>query len=395
MPPKFNYSILIHYSEIALKKNNRKFFEHLFINNIRSHVSGLDYSLIKLYEARVFIHDINPNHWEQFKTRITNVMGLQNFALVIKTSSSMKDLENAALHLVKDRDFTNFRITTKRNDKDLDFTSQDVNIQIGAYIQLKTDLPVKLKFPSLTINIEILKKNSFVGVEKYNGFSGLPANSQEKALSLISSGIDSPVASFEMIKRGVNLDYVHFHSYPAINKQSINNVKKILQVLSEYQLKSTLYIVPLLSIQQKIMELVPDKYWVIFFRRYMIKIANDIAKKCNALALITGDSIGQVASQTLSNIRAISDVSDLPIIRPLSGANKEDIINRANTINTYNISIEPYQDCCAFFVPAHPETKAKIDIINKIAETINLDDMYDEVMNNIEIEKFKYTGDKN
>jgi thiamine biosynthesis protein ThiI len=395
MPPKFNYSILIHYSEIALKKNNRKFFEHLFINNIRSHVSGLDYSLIKLYEARVFIHDINPNHWNQFKTRITNVMGLQNCALVIKTSSSMKDLESAALHLVKDRDFTNFRITTKRNDKDLDFTSQDVNIQIGAHIQLKTDKPVNLKFPSLTINIEILKKNSFVGVEKYNGFSGLPANSQEKALSLISSGIDSPVASFEMIKRGVNLDYVHFHSYPAINKQSINNVKKILQVLSEYQLKSTLYIVPLLSIQQKIMELVPDKYWVIFFRRYMIKIANDIAKKCNALALITGDSIGQVASQTLSNIRAISDVSDLPIIRPLSGANKEDIINRANTINTYNISIEPYQDCCAFFVPEHPETKAKIDIINKIAETINLDDIYDEVMNNIKIEKFKYRGDKN
>ncbi len=395
MPAKFNYSILIHYSEIALKKDNRKFFEHLFINNIRSHVSGLDYSLIKLYEARVFIHDINPNHWNQFKTRIANVMGLQNFALVIKTSSSMKDLENASLHLVKDRDFTNFRITTKRNDKDLDFTSQDVNIQIGAHIQLKTDKPVNLKFPSLTINIEILKKNSFVGVEKYNGFSGLPANSQEKALSLISSGIDSPVASFEMIKRGVNLDYVHFHSYPAINKQSINNVKKILQVLSEYQLKSTLYIVPLLSIQQKIMELVPDKYWVIFFRRYMIKIANDIAKKCNALALITGDSVGQVASQTLSNIRAISDVSDLPIIRPLAGANKADIINRATTINTYNISIEPYQDCCAFFVPAHPETKAKIDIINKIAETINLDDIYDEIINNIEIEKFKYTGDQN
>jgi thiamine biosynthesis protein ThiI len=395
MPSKFNYSILIHYSEIALKKDNRKFFEHLFINNIRSHVSGLDYSLIKLYEARVFIHDINPNHWNQFKTRIANVMGLQNFALVIKTSSSMKDLENASLHLVKDRDFTNFRITTKRNDKDLDFTSQDVNIQIGAHIQLKTDKPVNLKFPSLTINIEILKKNSFVGVEKYNGFSGLPANSQEKALSLISSGIDSPVASFEMIKRGVNLDYVHFHSYPAINKQSINNVKKILQVLSEYQLKSTLYIVPLLSIQQKIMELVPDKYWVIFFRRYMIKIANDIAKKCNALALITGDSVGQVASQTLSNIRAISDVSDLPIIRPLAGANKADIINRATTINTYNISIEPYQDCCAFFVPAHPETKAKIDIINKIAETINLDDIYDEIINNIEIEKFKYTGDQN
>ena len=395
MSSKFNYSILIHYSEIALKKNNRKFFEHLFINNIRSHISGLDYSSIKLYEARVFIHDINIEDWEKFKSKISKVMGLQNFALMISTSSKIKDLENAALHLVKKREFTNFRVTTKRNDKSLDFTSQDVNIKIGAYIQLKTKKPVNLSSPNLTVHIEILERNSFVGIDKYNGFSGLPANCQERALSLISSGIDSPVASFEMIKRGVNLDYVHFHSYPAINKQSINNVKKILEVLSKYQLKSTLYIVPLLSIQQKIMELVPDKYWVIFFRRYMIKIANDIAKKNNALALITGDSVGQVASQTLSNIRAISDVSDLPIIRPLAGMNKEDIVNKATTINTYEISIEPYQDCCAFFVPVHPETKAKIDIINKIAESINLDDIYNEVMNNIEIEKFKYRGNKN
>ena len=395
MSSKFNYSILIHYSEIAPKKNNRKFFEHLFINNIRSHITGLDYSSIKLYEARVFIHDINLEDWKKFKSKVSKVMGLQNFALMINTTSKIEDLENAALHLVKEREFTNFRVTTKRNDKSLDFTSQDVNIKIGAYIQLKTKKPVNLSSPNLTVHIEILERNSFVGIDKYNGFSGLPANCQERALSLISSGIDSPVASFEMIKRGVSLDYVHFHSYPAINKQSINNVKKILEVLSQYQLKSTLYIVPLLSIQQKIMELVPDKYWVIFFRRYMIKIANDIAKKNNALALITGDSIGQVASQTLSNIRAISDVSDLPIIRPLAGMNKEDIVNKATTINTYKISIEPYQDCCAFFVPAHPETKAKIDIINKIAESINLDDIYNEVMNNIEIEKFKYRGNKN
>ncbi|MDC1051014.1 tRNA 4-thiouridine(8) synthase ThiI [Candidatus Marinimicrobia bacterium] len=395
MSSKFNYSILIHYSEIALKKNNRKFFEHLFINNIRSHIAGLDYSSIKLYEARVFIHDINLEDWGKFKSKVSKVMGLQNFALMINTTSKIEDLENAALHLVKDKEFTNFRVTTKRNNKSLDFTSQDVNIKIGAYIQLKTKKPVNLSSPNLTLHIEILERNSFVGINKYNGFSGLPANCQERALSLISSGIDSPVASFEMIKRGVNLDYVHFHSYPAINKQSINNVKKILEVLSKYQLKSTLYIVPLLSIQQKIMELVPDKYWVIFFRRYMIKIANDIAKKNNALALITGDSVGQVASQTLSNIRAISDVSDLPIIRPLAGMNKEDIVNKATTINTYEISIEPYQDCCAFFVPAHPETKAKIDIINKIAESINLNDIYNEVMNNIEIEKFKYRGNKN
>ena len=223
----------------------------------------------------------------------------------------------------------------------------------------------------------------------------MPANCQEKALSLISSGIDSPVASFNMIKRGVTLDYIHFHSYPAINKQSINNVKKILNVLSKYQLKSNLYLVPLLKIQQKIMEVVPDKYWVIFFRKYMIKIANDIAIKNNAVALITGDSIGQVASQTLSNIYAISNDSILPIIRPLSGLNKEEIINQANQIGTYEISIEPYEDCCSYFVPPHPETKAKIEQVNQITKKLDLEQLYNEVISDIETLKFKYIGDAN
>jgi len=196
-----------------------------------------------------------------------------------------------------------------------------------------------------------------------------------------------------MIKRGVSLDYIHFHSYPAINKQSINNVKKILRSLSNYQLKSTLYLVPLLLIQKKIMEIVPDKYWVIFFRRYMVKIANDIANKYGAIALVTGESVGQVASQTLSNMRAIDDVCDLPIIRPLSGLNKQEIIAKAQKINTYEISIEPYEDCCSFFVPPHPETKAKMDIINKLDKTLKLDKLYNEVLEKVEIYHFKYSGD--
>jgi len=393
MSTQFDYSILIHYSEIALKKNNRKFFEKIFINNIQSHLSGLKYSSIKLYEARVFIHNVNINHWEKFKKRLFNVMGLKNFVLMIKTTSDINAINKASLHLVKNKQFNSFRITSKRNYKKLDFNSQDANIKVGEFIQTKTKKSVNLDFPELTIHIELLKNNSYVGIDKNNGYSGLPANCQEKGLSLISSGIDSPVASFEMIKRGVTLDYVHFHSYPAINKQSINNVKKLLDVLSTYQLKSTLHLVPLLDVQKKIMEVVPDKYWVIFFRKYMIQIANDIAAKNNALALITGDSIGQVASQTLSNIHAISNESQLPIIRPLSGMNKEDIINRAVKIGTYNISIEPYEDCCSFFVPPHPETKAKLDQVNQISLKIDMDDIYVNTMSNIELHEFKYRGD--
>ena len=391
MPEKLMYSIVIHYSEIALKGKNRKYFENLFINNIRKHIQGFQYSSIRLYESRILVNDVNPNDWINLKKILFNVMGLENFILMIQCKSELEDLKKASIHLITNKTFKNFRITTKRNYKNLPFTSQDVNIIIGEFIQKKSLKPVNLDSPDLNIYVELLKDFSLIGVEKIHGFSGLPANCQEKALSLISSGIDSPVASFEMIKRGVSLDYIHFHSYPAINRQSINNVKKILKQLVNYQLNTTLYLVPLLTIQKQIMEIIPDKYWVIFFRRYMVKIANDIAHKYKAIALVTGESIGQVASQTLSNIRAIDNVCDLPIIRPLSGLNKEEIINKAKSINTYNISIEPYEDCCSFFVPPHPETKAKMNIINKLDQTLNID--YNQVMQEIEIQHFKYNGD--
>jgi len=387
------YLIVIHYSEIALKGNNRKFFENLLINNIRTHISHLKHSSITHHESRILVNDIAINDWKFFKSCLSNVMGLKNFTLMIKCKSDISELKSTAVQLIANKNFKNFRITARRNYKKLTFNSQDANIIIGEFVQKKFKKPVNLSHPDLNIHVELLKDFSLIGNEKINGFSGLPANCQEKALSLISSGIDSPVASFEMIKRGVIVNYIHFHSYPAINKQSISNVKKILNVLSNHQLKSTLYLVPLLSIQEKIMEIIPDKYWVIFFRRYMIKIANDIALKNRYIALITGDSIGQVASQTLSNIRAISDVSDLPIIRPLSGLNKEDIVNKAEIISTYNISIEPYEDCCSFFVPPHPETKAKMDIINRLDKTLKIDEIYNKTLKNIEIQKFKYRGE--
>jgi len=392
MPTQSIYTVLIHYSEIALKKNNRSFFENIFIQNIKTHLKKLKYKKIYLKAARIFIYDIDKNDWEQFKQYLKNVMGLKNVTLMLECDTNIDSLMAASKKIISNINFENYRVSTKRHDKSLDFNSQDVNIKIGDYVKTLTNKPVNLNSPDLNIIIELLKNKSYVGIDKIIGYSGLPANCQEKALSLISSGIDSPVASFEMIKRGVNVDYIHFYSYPATSMQSIDNVKKILNVLSSYQLKSNLFLVPLLDIQQSIMAIVPDKYWVIFFRRYMMKIANDIAIKNNAVALITGDSIGQVASQTLSNLRAISDISDLPILRPLSGYNKEDIINKAKEIKTYAISIEPYQDCCSFFVPPHPETKAKMNQIDLIQKKLNLDIVYNQTLNNIEKHTIKYEG---
>ena len=378
------YTILIHYSEIALKKNNRSFFENIFIKNIKIHLKDLRYSSITLVAARVFINGIDNNLLNDYKERLKNVMGLKNATIMLKTKSNLNDIKEAALLLIKNKNFNNFRISTKRHDKQLNFDSQDANSIIGDCIRKASKKPVNLDNPDCNIIIELLKNKSFVGIDKLLGYSGLPANCQEKAISLISSGIDSPVASFEMIKRGVDVSYVHFHSYPAVNQQSIENVKKILNVLSQYQLNSTLYLVPLLEIQQHIMQTIPDKYWVIFFRRYMIKIACDLAKKMNAVVLITGDSVGQVASQTLSNIRAISEVSNIPIIRPLSGYNKEDIVNKAKDIGTYDISIEPYEDCCSFFVPPHPETKAKMEQIDRLDSNLNLTDLVNKAITDTE-----------
>ena len=379
-----SYSILLHYSEIALKLKNRSHFEKIFIQNIKIHMQGLEYSRIELYAARVLIHDINKDIWDEYKKRLEQIIGMQHATLVLKTKTDLEQIKNAAKLLIKDKNIDSFRITTKRNDKSFEYDTNDVNKYLGAFVQELTNAKVSLKFYSLNIIIEILKNYSFVGYERIKGFSGLPAGSQEKALSLISSGIDSPVASFELIKRGVKLDYIHFHSYPAISNQSIENVKEILNILKLYQLKSKLYLVPILSIQQKIMEIIPDKFWVIFFRRVMLQISNIIANKINAVALVTGDSVGQVASQTLSNIRAISDASFLPILRPLSGSNKEDIINKAKKIRTYDTSVLPYQDCCSFFVPKHPETKAKMKDILFYESKINLDDLIDEAIINIE-----------
>ena len=390
MPKQFTYTILIHYSEIALKKNNRNFFEKIFINNIKTHIKNLSYKKIYLKAARIFISDIHKSDWKIFKKILRNVMGLKNATLMIESDTSIENLMTISEEVISQMNFETYRISTKRHDKSLPFDSQDINIKVGQHIQNLTNKPVNLKYPDINIIIELLQDKSFVGVDQILGYSGLPANCQEKALSLISSGIDSPVASFEMIKRGVNLDYVHFHSYPSTSMQSIDNVKKILIVLSSYQLKSNLFLVPLLEIQQGIMAQIPDKYWVIFFRRYMIKIANDLSKKNNAVAIITGDSVGQVASQTLSNIRAVSAISQLPILRPLAGYNKEDIINKAKKINTYDISIEPYQDCCSFFVPPHPETKARMNQIDFLENKLDLKETYNKTLNNIEKCTFNY-----
>ncbi len=387
-----NNCILIHYHEISLKGDNRKWFENVFLQNVKENVRGLPYDRIIITAARLYIFGIDAGLWDEYSGRLRNVMGLSNATLIVQIPAELPLIKSTAESLIVDESFDTFRVSARRQYKNFHLTSMQINQEVGAHIQQIVKKPVKLKGADLEIYIEIVKGMAYVGFKRITGYGGLPVGVSESAVSLLSSGIDSPVSSFNLMKRGVSLSFVHFHSAPATNRQSITNVISILKVLSRYQTVCPVYLVPLLEIQQKIMAETPDKFWVLLFRRAMVKLAGIIADRIDAPALITGESVGQVASQTLSNIRAVAEATSLPILRPLSGMNKEDIIWQAKDIGTYEISVEPYQDCCSFFVPAHPETKANLNIILQIENKIDLSALLDDALNRSEFFKVNKDG---
>ena len=383
--------IVVHLHELTLKKNNRSWFEKILLRNIKVHLSKLDYKKIQLVSGRIIISGINNNKINDYREVLSSVIGIRNYIIAKQTTLDIEQINKTALSFIENLESKDsFRITARRQNKNFIHNSQEINIIVGDYIIKNSLMHVNLNSPNYNIIIEIVNNCVYIGCNKISAFGGLPVGTGEKALSLISSGIDSPVASFNILKRGVKLDYIHFHSAPATNRQSVYNVERIVEVLCKYQLDCTLYLFPLLDIQNKIMELVDSKFWVIMFRRAMMKIASSIAYENNYKVLVTGDNIGQVASQTLSNIVAIQQSTNVPIIRPLSGYNKEEIVNQAIDIGTYDISIEPYEDCCSFFLPPNPETKANLKRINSIESKINLNNIVENHLENTEQKIISY-----
>ena len=383
--------IIVHYHELSLKGKNRNWFEKTLLKNIKRHLCNLPFTNISRLSGRIIIEEIDSSLLDRYINIMSNVIGIRNFILAAETPLDLDQIKNKALEAIHSYDKKNsFRISSRRQNKNFKFTTHQINQIVGQHIVDQKALKVNLDNPDLDILIEIVNDKAFIGTKKIRAFGGLPVGTGERALSLISSGIDSPVASFNIIKRGVSLDYIHFHSAPATSRQSIYNVESILKQLCRYQMNCTLYLFPLLDIQNIIMDQIDSKYWVVLFRRAMIKIANKVAKEYRYKVLISGENIGQVASQTLSNIATIDDASSIPIIRPLAGHNKEEIVDQAEIIDTYQISIEPYQDCCSYFVPPNPETKSNLDRIQRIERKFNLDEMINDYRNKIEVKEFSY-----
>ncbi len=383
-------SVLIRYHEIALKKGNRPYFTDLLKRNLLSSVKNLGLREIQSLSARllmVFEQDFDP---EQIRCRVDAVFGVANFSFVERTPPDLEELKRKILEHLDGKRFASFRIETTRDDKKFPLTSPEINREIGAAVKQKSGARVDLKNAELTVSLEILPQSAFFGFEKIPGPGGLPVGASGRVVALISGGIDSPVAGYRMMRRGCRLIFVHFHSAPYLDKTSQEKVRELVKYLSRYQFFSRLYLVPFGEIQRQIIASALRPLRVVLYRRMMLRIAEAIALKEKASALVTGESLGQVASQTLSNLAVIEQAATLPILRPLVGMDKQEIIDQARTIGTFDISTIPDQDCCQLFVPRHPATKAKLADVEAAEAPLDLHALTRMGAESAELEEFKF-----
>ncbi len=377
--------ILIHYHEVGLKGKNRGRFENQLISNITRTLKDVEVGPVRRISGRLYLELTSESPVGVIRERLGWVFGIANFSQALKVPNDMELLRQAAWAAAQKSSFQSFKIATRRSDKTFAFNSNDINRDVGAYVQERSQADVRMTDPDLTCFLEITTSGTFIYAEKFPGPGGLPVGSNEKAVSLISSGIDSPVASYKIMKRGVTLSFVHFHSQPYTNRNSERNVEELIRHLMRHQFRAKLYSVPFVHIQRHILQMGREGYRVVLYRRAMLRIAEAVARRERAHCLVTGDNVGQVASQTLRNLRAIEEVTLMPVLRPLAGDNKDEIIEQAKRIGTYETSIEPYEDACTVFIPKHPTTRAKLDEIHVCEEKMDLDGLIEQTLRDTEV----------
>ena len=364
--------IVIHYGELALKKGNRDYFEKRLCRNIDQALTGCGVNKVRRISGRLLL-DLKPESAvDQIKARLGQIFGIAYFGEGWRVDWAIESLTDSVWDLIGDRRFDSFRIDTRRPDKRAPLNSMEVNRRIGAYVQQRSGARVDLERAELVCRIELVEGVALVSAERIPGPGGLPVHTGGKVLVLLSGGIDSPVAAWKMMRRGCSLVFIHFHSFPHTNKESQEKARQLVKLLSLHQLRTRLHMVPFAAIQRKIMVETPVETRVILYRRYMCRIAEKLAQSERVRALVTGDCLGQVASQTLENIDVISRSISMPILRPLVGSDKEEIVALARQIGTYEISILPDQDCCSLFVPKHPETRANLHRIELIEQGLDV-----------------------
>ncbi len=353
-----NTICIIHYGEIGLKGRNRIIFERQLISNIKK-VLVDDNAIVKRQFGRFLIKLDDNSNLNLIKSKLELIFGIENFHFGYKTKQTIDEMSKIALEILKkDNNWQTFRIQTKRSNKNFSMKSEEINRKIGSVCgKAFPNKTVKLKNPDITIYIEIVNKDAFILEKKYKGAGGLPIGSSAPVLALLSGGLDSPVAARQMMKRGCPVHFIHFHSEPYTNRTSTEKVIELAKIANLPEQKAKIILVPIIDIQKSILTECEEKYRVLLYRRAMIKLAEYFAHQLNCKALVTGESVGQVASQTIENITAVHEVTNIPILQPLISLDKKEIIDLAKKIGTFETSILPHEDCCTIFMPKNPSIK--------------------------------------
>ena len=382
--------VLVRYHEIALKGKNRPFFVDKLARNLRHVTSDMPGTRVRVLAARLEVDAPESVPWDALRERIGSVFGIANFSRTDDVPPDIEVLKSAVAAALRGRGFASFRVTAKRSDKGFPMNSGEIDRAVGAAIQSATGVRVDLEHPELTVFIEVLRDRIFYSVEKLPGPGGFPVGSSGRVAALLSGGIDSPVAAWRLMKRGCRAILVHFHAFPLQDHTTIDKARSLARILARYQLRSRLLLVPFGPVQQSIVAACPAPLRVVLYRRFMVRIAEALAGRHGAKALVTGESLGQVASQTLDNMSVIDEAARGPILRPLVGMDKEEITREARRIGTFDVSTLPDQDCCQLFVPRSPATAARLGEVRQAESALDVDALVRAAVQGTEEERCEF-----
>lgn len=385
------FTAIIHYHEIALKGGNRSFFESKLKDNLMRVMKGVKGAKVqKKYDHFRVVFEGDA---EEVKARLLQVCGVENFSIVESVEVDLEKVGKRGIELVREEleereGKVKFRVTVHRSNKNFEMNSMELSKEISAQILPEFDaLKVDLKHPEVVLYVDWGAKEVLLSVKKNPGLGGLPVGVSGKVVSLLSSGFDSPVSSFMMMRRGATVVPVHFHSYPSTGMESIDNVKAICEKLAKFQGAMKLYLIPLLDYQKAVVGKAPAALRVLLYRRMMIRLAQRVMKREKAKALITGESLAQVASQTLDNMNTVNVLAERPVLRPLIGMNKNEIIALAEKIGTAEISKQPYEDCCSLYIPKTPALAAHVSELEEAEKKLDIERFEQELWDEREVVK--------
>ena len=383
-------SIVVHYKELALKGKNRPWFIQILIRNLRTALAGTEIVSVRSVMGRIEIKLGSEASWIEIRARVSRLFGIANFSRAGCAPLEFGPLASAILRDLADLQPESFRVSVRRSDKRFPLTSPQIEREVGGLIKEQKGWRVDLENPALSVHIEMLPEHAFYFFGKEPGAGGLPTGTGGRLACLLSGGIDSPVAAYRMMRRGCPVLLIHFHSYPILSRASQEKVREIAALLTRHQLQSRLVMVAFGALQQQVLLAVPSGLRVVVYRRLMLRIAEQLARRWHARALVTGEVVGQVASQTLDNLTTIAGATAMEVLRPLVGMDKDEITAEARRIGTLAISTIPDQDCCQLFTPKHPATKAKRRDVEIAEQTLPIDEIVTHAARAATVEEFKF-----